>query len=509
MTLNHTRPRPYLILDQTPKQNNSHKRRRWIPGFLVGVLGILLSLASCRPQDEVVTESPRDVLYTSADTIRFDTVITTLWSPTRRLRIFNPNDQAVTISSISLGPNSPFELQMYVNGRPGNMQSDILLRGKDSLLILLNVNLRSTQAGLPFLLRDSIRIQTKGLSQAKIVQVEAWGQNAIFFDGDSITSSTTWADQERPYYIKNSFLVPEGKTLTIKEGVRVYSFESSNLLVLGKLLVQGTDAKPVIFTGTRQEARFDLQPNQWGAIAILGNSRGNRIEHAIIKNGLRGIQIGVPQTTNQPDCYISNCLIRAHQDWGICAFGGKVEAINNIILDASINAVGFYQGGDYTLIHNTIGYSNAFGFKRDYPALLVTDFYEYAQSQFSSGKLTFTMLNNLVYGSRSNEFSSLILFPSLGHQVFLPEGNAIRTDTNLSTLRPTNTILDRTFRFLDQDNGDFAYDSTKTPSGKARELATLGFLNTYPSLRKDFDGKPRNQSLLDPGALNAKAPKPR
>lgn len=462
-------------------------------------------LSSCRPQDEVATSNPSAAITTSTDTVRFDTVITSLWSPTRRLRIYNPNDQAITISSITLGPNTPFSIEMYVNGRPGTSQSNILLRGKDSLLILISVNLRNTQAGLPFLLRDSLTIRTHGIAQPKTVQLEAWGQNAIFFDGDSLTADAVWDDQERPYYLKNSFLVGRGKTLTIKEGVKVYNFASSNLIVLGRLLVQGTAAKPVIFTGTRQEARFDLQPDQWGAIAILEESRGSRIEHAIIKNGLRGIQVGIPQSSQVPECYIRNCLIRAHSEWGICAFGGAITAINNIVLDCGINAFGAYQGGTYTLIHNTLGYSNIFGFKRDNPALGLFDFFEFASRQFAFGKLDIALRNNLVVGGRNNEFVRGILNNSLGHVVRDLSGNAIRTDTNraeLTSLR--NTILSGTFRFNNVTNGDFAYDTVATlPRRTGIDLNEGSLLQAFPEAGTDFYGKPRNLITPDPGAINA------
>jgi hypothetical protein len=169
-------------------------------------------------------------------------------------------------------------------------------------------------------------------------------------------------------------------------------------------------------------------------------------------------------------------------------------------MDAAINAVGFYEGGDYTLIHNTIGYSNQFGFKRDNPALVSLDFYEYASNQFTDDELKVNYINNLIFGGRSNEFSYLLLNrrPS---PLPVVSGNAIRTDTNKQSLTDAgNSILNFQFRFYDQSNGDFSYDSLKTPAKKGVDITNV----TNTEVRNDFYGKPRDWPTPDPGAINAK-----
>lgn len=474
----------------------------------VWVLFLLAALAwlqhSCKPQDEVVTNTPGSPINVSADTIQFDTVITTLWSPTRRLRIYNPNSEAITISSIKTSAGGPFSLQMFVNGRPGPMQENVLLRGNDSLLVLLQVNLSSTAAGQPFLLRDSLTITTQGIASPKRVFLQAWGQNAIFYNGDSIKTNTIWADQERPYYIQNSILVPPNITLTIKEGVRVFNFENSNILVQGRLLVEGTRAKPVIFTGTRQEARFDLQPNQWGAIAILGNSRGSVIRHAIIKNGLRGLQVGVPGTSDVPECYITNSLIRAQSEWGIAGFGSRITATNNLIIDCGTQAIALFKGGAYAFVHNTTGYSNQLGFSRNEPSVFIANYWRVSDGVYERGDLNLFFCNNLVAGSRAGEF----LFDNsqgAGAAFNLDvRGNAVRADRNTTALTDAgNNLLSSRFRFRNGFTGEFSYDSTQAPTALGRNLDSNNVARDFPEVLSDYWGKPRNTLAPDPGALNS------
>lgn len=471
---------------------------------IVFLLGVVF-LQSCKPQDEVVTNAPGSELTASADTIRFDTVITSLWSPSRRLKIYNPNDAAVTISRISLSQGGPFQIQMFVNGRPGPMQDNILLRGKDSLLVLLQVNLSSTAAGRPFFLRDSLTIATVGLPRKKVVQLEAWGQNAIFFDGDTIKTSEVWDDSLRPYYIRNSILVPDNVTLTIKQGVKVYNFENSNILVTGRLLVQGTRSQPVVFTGTRQEPRFDLQPNQWGAIAILGNNpQGSIIQNAIIKNGLRGVQVGVPGNNDRPRCYISNCRIQAHSEWGIAAFNAVVTATNNKILDCGTQNIAMFKGGNYAFVHNTSGYTGKFGFSRNDPSVVFLNYWRVSEGVYERADMNLFFRNNVVAGSRLAEF----FFDNSqgGSSAFNVNirGNAVRTDRNTADLTAAgNILLDSRFRFNAPLLDDVSYDSSSAVAQKGIDLSVDNVSTDFPEVLLDYRGRPRIAATPDAGALNS------
>ena len=73
----------------------------------------MLALRGCR-KDLQITPDPSAKLQFSTDTLHFDTVFTTIGSSTRRLKIFNPQAQAVKVSSIQLagGANSLFRLNL-------------------------------------------------------------------------------------------------------------------------------------------------------------------------------------------------------------------------------------------------------------------------------------------------------------------------------------------------------------------------------------------------------------
>ncbi|MCZ6900737.1 MAG: hypothetical protein O7F74_10905, partial [Bacteroidetes bacterium] len=97
---------------------------------------LLAGMIGCEPEDEMISTDPGIRLSFSSDTVLFDTVFSSIGSTTKRLMVFNKNDNAVNIERIEVagGSNSPYTLT--VRGLDGKDFNDQLLLGKDSLLIL-------------------------------------------------------------------------------------------------------------------------------------------------------------------------------------------------------------------------------------------------------------------------------------------------------------------------------------------------------------------------------------
>ena len=81
---------------------------------LAAVLHVVLAgLSACDDSDSFTTDAGA-LLSFSTDTIRFDTVITTVGSSTRRIQVYNPNDKGVRIAMVSLqkGERTPFRVNV-------------------------------------------------------------------------------------------------------------------------------------------------------------------------------------------------------------------------------------------------------------------------------------------------------------------------------------------------------------------------------------------------------------
>src|SRR5690349_24752045 len=156
------------------------------------LVAILLTsiLISCRKESFITSSSAS--LYTSADTLHFDTVFTTTGSTTRFFRIYNDNNQKLRLSKVSLRGGSTSFFDINVDGTPGPEVTDIEMDANDSIYVFVTVKIDPSAANLPFVVQDSIRIDYNG--NERWVQLEAWGQNANFMRSRIITGNVTWTN---------------------------------------------------------------------------------------------------------------------------------------------------------------------------------------------------------------------------------------------------------------------------------------------------------------------------
>ena len=136
----------------------------------------------------------------SADTLTFDTLFTSLGSTTKFFTIRNNQKDPVVISSIQLASGVASSYRINVDGDSGTVFRDIEIPAKDSIYVFVEVTVDPNAADLPFLIMDSLQFVTNGRSQQVILQ--AYGQNAHFFNADSIENNTVW-NNDLPYVILN------------------------------------------------------------------------------------------------------------------------------------------------------------------------------------------------------------------------------------------------------------------------------------------------------------------
>ena len=184
-------------------------------------LGLLLYpfviLFSCR-KDSFIT-SPDARVTITADTLKYDTVFVTAGSTYRTFKIINENNQKLRLSSVKLMGGAASAYKMNVDGIPGTQFNNMEIEANDSLYVFVQVNVNPNAGNLPFIIRDSIQVSYNGKN--RLVQLEAWGQNAHFFRNKVIAANETW-NNDLPYVILGSLTVNSNQTLTINKGCRIY-----------------------------------------------------------------------------------------------------------------------------------------------------------------------------------------------------------------------------------------------------------------------------------------------
>ncbi len=368
---------------------------------------IVVFFCKCR-KTEFFTESSAKLKF-SVDTVIFDTVFTNIGSVTNRLKVYNPYKQAVKISSIRLAKGGNSNFRLNINGIAANKTEDIEIPAEDSIFIFVEVTVDPTNSNNPMVIQDSIIFLTNG--NAQDIDLVAWGQDAHYFNGQ-VVQGGIWTN-DKPYLIYNSIALDSGETLTIKEGVQIHFHRNSRFYAYptSNLIVEGTKDNPVVFQGDRLESMYDDIPGQWVGIWLWGSDNSmHKIDYAIIKNAIIGIEIDTLNNLTTPSLTLSNTIIKNMNAVGLYALGSNVLAYNCVFANCGQYAVGFAIGGNYELYHCTIGnywkYSN-----RTTGSVYLNNYYKDIYGVYQVRSLEKANFGNcIIYGNKENEIE-LDMFP--------------------------------------------------------------------------------------------------
>lgn len=451
------------------------------------IISIFLILYSCR-KDSFITSSDARITIT-ADTLKYDTVFTTAGSVYQTFRIINENNQKLRLSSIRLMGSSSSSFKINVDGVPGIQFNNIEIEANDSVHVFVQVNINPNANNLPFIIRDSIQISYNGNN--KLVQLEAWGQNANFFRDKVIAANETW-NNNLPYVILGSLQINANQTLTINKGCRIFVHADAPIIVNGTLLVNGLKdtIDRVYFRGDRLDDPYKDFPASWPGIFFQTSSKDNVLNYAVIKNAYQAVSISDPSPNANPKLTLNQCVIDNAYDAGIISLNSSVTATNCLVSNCGKN-VFLAGGGNYSFIHCTVAtYANFFIDHKD-PVLTVSNFIN-----TTSNNLTATFRNCIFWGENGLVDNEVVVFKT-GTTTF-----NVNFDYNLWKVQTTpanitsNQIINNLAPLFDSVNIQKNYYDFRI---KASSPALNKGVNAGITL--DLDGKPRPVGLPDLGCF--------
>jgi len=309
---------------------------------------------SCKKESFITSSAAK--LSTSVDTLSYDTVFTSTGSITQSFKIFNNNNQKLRLSQVKLfgGNSSPFKIN--IDGTSASEVDNIEINANDSIYVFVQVNVNPTASNIPFILQDSILIDYNG--NKKFVQLQAYGQNAIFLDKVLLVGNVTW-NKTLPYVILGGILVDSGATLTVQGGTRIYLHANAPFLVDGTLVANGTKQDSIIFNGDRLDADYKDLPASWPGIFFRESSSNNFLKHTIVKNAYQGIIAQGLSINANPKVTLSQCIVDNIYDAGILGINTSIDADNCLISNCGSN-ISIGLGGIYRFINCTIASYNNF-----------------------------------------------------------------------------------------------------------------------------------------------------
>ena len=424
------------------------------------------------------TSCKKDVLNTdgaltfSVDTVLFDTVFTTIGSATRQFKIYNPSNNEVNISSIMLAGGQQSKYRINVDGIPGIAFSNISIPGKDSLFVFVDVTLDPNNLSQPAIITDSVLFNTNGNIQD--VDLAAFGWDADFTYPTSfipgigsihfLDCDITWTSAQ-PHVIYGWAVVPEGCTLTIEAGARVYSHKGSGIIVDegGTLIVNGTPQNQVVFAGDRLDDFYEDQAGEWSAIWLYAGSVNNEIHGAIIKNGSVGVRVDSLAANSNPNLIMTNTIIENMSAVSLLSIEATIEAYNCVFGNAGQYSAALTRGGDYQFYHCTFG-NYWFNGNRQTPALLLNNWIEADGTVFTYDLNRAYFGNCIVYGNNLNELgldrnvSSVFNF-EFDHCVMRIDFNADEPIDITNSNEFKDVIYNEDPLFVDPSENNFELDS--------------------------------------------------
>jgi hypothetical protein len=463
----------------------------WYPmkAIVLIILSAVMLLTACR-KDSFITSADARVSIT-IDTLKYDTVFTASGSITKSFKIINENNQKLRLSSVKLIGASGSAFKMNVDGIATTEATSIEIEANDSVYVFVQVNVNPNAVNLPFVIRDSIQVSYNGNN--RLVQLEAWGQNAHFLRNKEVVVDETWVN-DLPYVILGYLHVNVNKKLTINKGCRIYVHADAPIIVDGTLQVNGLKdtIDRVYFNGDRLDDPYRNYPASWPGIYFSAASKDNVFTYAVIKNSYQSIAVQDPSPNANPKVILNECVIDNSYDYGIVALNSSITARNCLISNCGKN-IALIKGGTYNFTHCTVAsYSNPYIQHKD-PVLQLTNF-------DATGPQTLTALfrNCIFWGENGIVDDELVALKNAAagfNATFDQVLWKVQSTPSNVTITPPAPINNQPPMFDSVDVSKHYYDFRLKQGSPAVNKGTNA------SVIIDLDGKPRPVGLPDLGCF--------
>ena len=454
------------------------------------VIFFLILFYGCK-KDTFITSKDARVLL-SADSLHFDTVFTTTGSVTQLFKIKNGNSQKLKIDNVILKGGTASAFKINVDGITGPGVKNIELDANDSIFVFVTATIDPSLAAQPFIIRDSIGIESNGNSQ--FVQLEAWGQNAHFLRNLKITGNTVWTN-DLPYVILGGLQVDTAATLTIQKGCKIYLHADAPLLVDGSLQVNGEkdDIARVYFNGDRLDYPYNEYPAGWPGIYFRSTSKNNVLQYAVIRNAYQGLVAQQPSINANPKLTLNECIIDNIYDVGIYGIETSINASNCLISNCGKN-VQLVYGGNYQFIHCTMPtIANNYIAHKD-PVLYISNYVQAGGNVFTDD-LSAVFTNCIIWAENGTAENEVITSKQGAAAFNVNFTNCLwKVKTTPSNITAANII----------NNTNPVFDSINVTKNffnfRLKENSPAIDKGIVTGLATDLDGNPRTAGLPDLGA---------
>lgn len=305
---------------------------------------------SCTDDDHF-SSSAQFQLSFSTDTVKIDTVFSRVPSATKTFWVYNRSGEGIRCESVRLaqGNQTGFRVNVdgtYLGASQGYQVSNVEIRDKDSIRVFVELTSPVNNLDSPQPLADDLVFSLESGVQQK-VRLTAWTWDAQMVNDWHVTADTTIATS-KPIVVYGGITVEDNATLTISEGTTLYFHENAGLNVYGRLLVDGSAEKNVVFRGDRIDRMFDYLPydrvsGQWQGIHFYEQSYGNIVNYADIHSAYNGV-VCDSSAVDKLKLQMFSSVVHNCQGYGLIATHSVVDLVNSQVSNTLNDCVALFGG---------------------------------------------------------------------------------------------------------------------------------------------------------------------
>jgi len=318
-------------------------------------------LAACSDY-ESFSDSPDFRLTFSADTIAFDTLVSTIPSSTKTLYAFNRNGDGLRIRTIQLEGGATSHFRVNADGRflADGIWHDFEVLRHDSLVLRIEMTPPEAGSTEPLYFTEKLHFLLENGAQQTVVLTG--GSIDAYITRGMVVDENTTLQTDKPYVIYDSLVVSKGAELTLGEGTRLMFHDKAALHVYGKLTVLGSQEKPVVLRGDRMDHMFDYlpydnTPSRWEGVVIHRGSYGNSLRYCDLHSSLFGI---ICEDTEQlkpdeasPSVTLDCCILHNIGGDGL-QLNNCVSSVTNTQISNTLGHTVSISGGSHIFIYSTL-----------------------------------------------------------------------------------------------------------------------------------------------------------
>lgn len=456
------------------------------------ILSLIIALAACVSlfnscEEDSYAWGPEYKLSYSADTLKFESLLTGQPTPTRTIVIHNNSGRKIMIHEFKLRSESN-SFQVIVDGTDYSLKEFFEVADGDSLYVFVRANVSALADNKPLLLQDSLLINYSGNTDCIILSAVA--RNATVLRNHTIEHDTVWT-KDQPFLVYDTLRIAEGAKLTIKAGTEIQFHNNAMMQVDGTLDIQGNASDMVLLSGDRFDRAvgtitYDQLSDQWGGIRFSATSTGNIIEGAQIQSSTTGIVIDSSDIDDsQWRLTLANSIVCTSHYGLVSAYNAKVKAYNTLLANGGLYNVKL-DGGEGQFDFCTLTMPDAR--YRMYGTL-------YLKGSEQSPLKNTTFNSCIINGTRTNEVTTDGEEGTLDYTI----SNSIAFSTSEDTVHYTNCkkkTSNHGFKLVNIT--DKLYDFHIDSLSEARNIGDPTLMKR-PELSTDLEGNPRTD-IPDAGA---------